>query len=322
MPPSPCSRASPTRSSNSGAAATTPRGISLLTSNTENTEGQIALPDGRRLGYGRYGDPGGAPVFYFHGFPASRLEGAIIGAAAGRVGASIIAPDRPGFGRSDFQPGRRILDWPGDVRRLADALGLDDFAVLGVSGGGPYAAACAHRLGPRLIRAASAAGLGPTTDAELVRGMGAIARLGFHLARRHPGVFGLAYGTLAGLVARYPDLVFRLNQVTPPDQAVLATPEVRSILVGSMREALRPGVAGAVHEFKLLASPWGFGLEDIAAPFHVWHGCQDGTVPHAMAQSMAARMPNAHLHLLDDEGHISLAVHHGAEIIAALLAPS
>lgn len=293
-----------------------------MTANTVETEGRISLPDGRCLGYGRYGDPAGAPVFYFHGFPASRLEGAIFGAAASHVGASIIAPDRPGFGRSDSQPGRRILDWPEDVQRLADALRLDGFAVLGASGGGPYAAACAHRLGSRLTRVASVAGLGPTTDPHLVRRMGVTARLGFHLARRHPGLFGLAYGSLARLVARYPDLVFRLNEVTPPDRAVLAQPEVRSILVGSVGEALRPGVAGAVHELKLLASPWGFGLEDIATPFHVWHGRQDGTVPHAMAEFLAAGIPNARLHLLAAEGHISLAVHHGPDILATLLAPT
>ncbi len=286
------------------------------------TQGQISLPDGRRLGYGRYGDAGGAPVFYFHGFPASRLEAAMLAAAASHVGACIIAPDRPGFGRSDFQPGRRILDWPGDVGHLADALRLDQFAVLGASGGGPYAAACAHRLGPRLGRAASVAGLGPTTGADAEREMSATARLGFHLARRHPAIFELAYGSLARLLARYPGLVFRLNEVTPPDRAVLARPEIRSILTASVREALRPGVAGAVHDLRLLASPWGFCLEDIATPFHVWHGRKDGTVPYAMAESVAARMPGARLHLLADEGHVSLAVNHGAEIIAALLAPS
>ena len=107
---------------------------------------QFTLPDGRSLGYAAYGDPQGKPLFFFHGFPSSRLEAQFTEGVAGRLGARIIAIDRPGFGRSDFKKERRIRDWPDDVLALADALGIDRFAVLGVSGGGPYAAACAHVL--------------------------------------------------------------------------------------------------------------------------------------------------------------------------------
>ncbi len=106
----------------------------------------IQLPDGRKLSYAEYGDSQGVPVFFFHGFPGSRFDGEYSGQAAAEMGIRLIAPDRPGMGHSDFQPNRRLLDWPADVGRLADTLGLDKFGVLGYSGGGPHALACAVRI--------------------------------------------------------------------------------------------------------------------------------------------------------------------------------
>ena len=84
-----------------------------------------------------YGSPRGLPIIHCHGTPSSRVEGDLIfnAAIAAELGVRIIVPDRPGMGRSDFQPGRRIVDWPDDVLELAAALGLDRFAVLGSSGG-------------------------------------------------------------------------------------------------------------------------------------------------------------------------------------------
>ena len=124
---------------------------------------QVKLHDGRTLGYAEYGDPGGVPVFYFHGFPGSRLDYLIFddGNAARKTGARIIAPDRPGTGLSDPKRGRRMLDWPDDVGALADALDIKRFAVLGVSGGGPFAAACAYGIPERLIKTGIVCGMGP-----------------------------------------------------------------------------------------------------------------------------------------------------------------
>ncbi|MBW2547908.1 MAG: hypothetical protein DRH23_06320 [Deltaproteobacteria bacterium] len=110
----------------------------------------LHLRDGRKLAYAEYGDPHGYPVMLFHGNPSSRLSWGLIPDSPFRPHLRLIAPDRPGFGRSDFQPGRRLLDWPDDVSELAEALGLNRFAVLGVSGGGPATLACAWRIPERL----------------------------------------------------------------------------------------------------------------------------------------------------------------------------
>src|SRR5438552_17010722 len=115
------------------------------------TTTSITLRDGRRLGYAEYGDPAGVAVFYFHGTPGSRLEGTIADEAAKRLRVRLIAIDRPGVGLSTFKPRRKLRDWPADVIALADALGIDRFAIVGLSGGGPHALAGARYIGTRLI---------------------------------------------------------------------------------------------------------------------------------------------------------------------------
>ena len=125
--------------------------------NADAVAGELRLSDGRALGYAQYGDPEGRPLFFSHGTPGSRTLAQLFDAGARRDGVRLIAPERPGFGRSDFLPDRTFADWPDDVSELADALGFDRFAVAGSSGGGPYAAACAWKLPERLTGTASSA---------------------------------------------------------------------------------------------------------------------------------------------------------------------
>src|SRR5258708_37156679 len=119
----------------------------ITISNTSDKPGKlIHLRDGRALGYADFGALTGKPVFFFHGFPGSRLQHAPGDSIATSLGAHIITIDRPGFGLSAFQPGRTLLDWPNDVAALADALEIDQFAAIGLSGGGPYLLACAYKI--------------------------------------------------------------------------------------------------------------------------------------------------------------------------------
>ena len=92
----------------------------------------ILLPDGRRLGYAEYGALGGRPVLFFHGAPGSRHIHADMADVVTRRGIRLIAVERPGYGLSDPQPGRSMLDWPGDVAVLADTLGIAQFSIIGV----------------------------------------------------------------------------------------------------------------------------------------------------------------------------------------------
>jgi pimeloyl-ACP methyl ester carboxylesterase len=117
------------------------------------TDNQVKLSDGHSVGYAEYGDPMGKPVLHFHGFPSSRFEGhrPTMDEIATRLHARVIVVERPGIGLSDYKP-YTIASWPDIVMEFADALRLDRFAVMGVSSGGKYVAACASKI-PQRIRA-------------------------------------------------------------------------------------------------------------------------------------------------------------------------
>jgi pimeloyl-ACP methyl ester carboxylesterase len=123
----------------------------------------VELTGGRTLGYGEYGDPAGPVVVYFHGHPGSRLEAKLLAEPATAHGLRLIGVDRPGMGLSAYQRRRSMREWPHDVVELADHLGIDSFAVVGFSGGGPYALACAHAIPKRLTACGIVAGVGPTS---------------------------------------------------------------------------------------------------------------------------------------------------------------
>ncbi|MFM8332503.1 MAG: alpha/beta fold hydrolase, partial [Candidatus Methylumidiphilus sp.] len=139
----------------------------------------FCLRDGRLIGYAEFGDPEGFPVVYCHGFPASRLEGGLLDAAARRQRVRVIAADRPGYGLSAWQADRAMTDWPDDISQLLAHLGIERFAVLGVSGGGPYGLSLLAKLADRVVAASFVCPLGPVYQPELVQAMHWPARLGF-----------------------------------------------------------------------------------------------------------------------------------------------
>lgn len=286
-------------------------------------EGEVRRPGGRRLAWASFGDPGGSGVLYCHGFPGSRLEGALAEAAAWRVGARLVGIDRPGIGRSDAMAGRRLADWPADAAAVADALGLEHFAVLGVSGGGPYAAACAWALPERLTAAGIVCGLGPPESRREVQGMRWPARVGLAMAARSPLLAAAVCGPLAHLAGRHAEVLLGgLAWIAPlPDRAVLARTDVRTTVLRTFREGVRQGGRGLAEDLAVLAHPWGFALEAVRARVLLWHGELDTTVPPAMGRHLAARIPGCQARFLPGEGHFSLPIAHMDEILRAVTAP-
>src|SRR5438034_5687946 len=110
----------------------------------------IRLRDGRRLQAFELGKSDGPPIFHCHGNGSSRLEVLTVQAVAEQLGVRLMSLDRPGIGGSDPKPGYRLLDWPDDVVEVADQLGIEQFAVEGLSGGAPFALACAYKIPHRL----------------------------------------------------------------------------------------------------------------------------------------------------------------------------
>ncbi|WPL11812.1 alpha/beta fold hydrolase [Thiorhodovibrio litoralis] len=240
--------------------------------------------DGRALAWREFGRGDGRPVFYCHGFPSSGREAALLDAPARALGLRLIAPDRPGYGSSDDQPGRALADWPADLVCLADHLGLDRFALIGLSGGGPYAVACAWRMTERLTTCTLICPLGPVYLSEVLAAMNPPARASLALARRWPWlarqVFG---GPTPWVLARWPGLVERVRTLNlpPRDHVALAEGDNQAILNSTISDAMANGARGARRDLHLYTHDWQIPFDAIQAPITIWHGDADATVPHA-----------------------------------------
>jgi pimeloyl-ACP methyl ester carboxylesterase len=281
----------------------------------------LRLPHGRTLAFAEYGVPDGLPVFAVHGTPGSHRWMAPFDAAARTLGVRVIAPDRPGYGASSYDPGRRIADWPHAVAAIADSLGLTRFGVLGHSGGGPHAAACAAALGPRLFGVGIVSGIGPLGAGATSAGMMPANRLNVRLARVSPALVRPIMAWFLFGLKRFPVRAIAGFQrmLPPPDQHLLARADVRAMVTedgGTATTAAR----AAAQDFGLFVRPWGFRLEDITIPVHLWHGDLDANVPYAHGWLQAARIPNATLHSCPGEGHL-LYVDRTEEILAAVIGP-
>jgi pimeloyl-ACP methyl ester carboxylesterase len=281
----------------------------------------LRLGDGRRLGYAEYGEPGGEPFFYFHGHPGSRLEGRFADKAAAAAGLRVIAFDRPGYGLSDFQPGRALTDWPADVAEAADQLRISRFSVAGVSGGGPYALACAWRMPERVIRAAVISGVGPYQVPGITRGMRWQNQVGFRLGSRWPALARALMRSMRRSITSRPERTIEAlaRTMSPPDAKIVRRPEVRDVLIADFTEAFRNGSDGAAWEVVLLGRPWGFSLGEVEPEVHLWQGEDDTLVPPAMGRYQAEHIPHCRARILPGEGHL-LVIDHMPDLIQALLA--
>jgi len=229
-----------------------------------------------------------------------------------KLGVHLITIDRPGYGESTYQPGRRILDWPADVLALADALSLDRFSVSGHSGGGPYALACAYALPDRVNVAAPLCGAGPVEAPHATDGMQPLDRLGFLYGRYVPWSL---WRLLVWIVYRnklHPAAGPSNNKRhhrPPADDDLMDLLEVREACMISEQEAFRPGLLGFAWDAHLLTRPWGFALEDIHVPVLLWHGTADNMTPFPMARYVASRLPHCRPTFCKDEAHLLIFPH-------------
>lgn len=277
----------------------------------------ITLADGRELGFTDHGPADGTPVFFFHGFGTTRVI-CPPDEPARALGLRLIAVDRPGIGLSQPLPGRRLLDFPADMTALADELGLGPFSIVGWSGGGPYAMACAVALPDRvrsLALVSAPAPLAGVAETSYLRRFDRAARA----AARTPWVVRFAMWQWGRSqrkdAARFFDE--SVAEMCAADQAVLAEPELRDRMIANSSELYRQGGRGMYDEALILARPWGFELADVKVPTHVWYGAQDGTVPEGMTDHLAREIPGAQVHRYADEGH-HLLYSHWSKILAAL----
>lgn len=283
-------------------------------------EHRIRLADQRTVACLELGRPAGKPVFYFHGCPGSRFEARIVACIAERLNIRLLAPDRPGLGASSFHADRTICSWNTDIGQIADQFAVGHFAVMGVSGGGPYALSCAAGLPERVSRVALVGAVSPVVRAELVADMPAIQRAALTASLRTPRLARVAVDVVARMIRKHPKLLFAqlLARTGSADRALLSDAHYSALMLSSTVEALRQGGQGVAHELKLLARPWDIDLPKILRPVSIWQGLADTIVPAAMAGYLASVLVNSELHCLPEEGHLSWIVRHGERVFADL----
>ena len=278
-------------------------------------DGSVTLPDGRRLAYVEYGERSAPSLLLFPGSGGSRYFNPSVSREPA-FPVRLFTIDRPGFGGSDSQPWRTLRDWARDVGAFANALGIDRFAVVGYSAGGPHALACGAEIPERLTKVGVVSGIAPDPrllddlldedDRRLVVAAGA-----------DPVAAVTAY---LGALGEPADPTAFLNGPLPEvERRFLDDPRTRAMYEASLWEHARQGDEGDAWEtLAMFGDTWGFSLGDFGVPVHVWHGLLDRFVPPAHAEYLSEHLPDAETTLWPDEGHAGLLAR-WPEIVAALV---
>jgi pimeloyl-ACP methyl ester carboxylesterase len=217
-----------------------------------------------------------------------------------RLGIRLICYDRPGYGQSEVHRGRNVADAALDVLAIADQLGLDSFSVVGRSGGGPHALACAanEKLQARLRRVAVLVPLAPA-DAD---GLGWYDGMSASNAEEFTTVsdpatnneLAMDLSERARLILKDPErlLEFLGDELTEPDKRVVEDVGIRRLLRNTYFEGLRWSADGWVDDIRAFRKPWGFDLSAIRIPTLLWHGQDDVFSPAAHTRWLAAQIPS------------------------------
>ena len=267
--------------------------------------------DGRALAYAEWGDPDGFPVFSLHGTPGSRLGRHYDESAYVDAGARVITYDRPGYGGSERHPARRVVDCVDDVRAIADHLGIDHFAVIGGSGGGPHALAVAARLPGRVTRATCAVGIVPyeTENFDFFAGMDPnnVKEFGWALEGETvlmPELEREAAEVLERVAVDPSKLISDDWDLSEADRAELARKERHDIIRQWTSEAFRNGVWGWVDDDLCFLKPWGVDVAEVGVPTRVIYGVSDVLVPLQHGEWLAHNVPGAEVVVEEEKGHL------------------
>jgi pimeloyl-ACP methyl ester carboxylesterase len=287
------------------------------------TDKTIRFDDGRVLGYDDLGHEDGFPVLFFHGTPGSRRYWSLAGPGdpAEAAGVRLIAVDRPGVGLSTPEPQRSIGSFAFDVSRLADALELDRFAVLGFSGGAPYALACAAHLPHRIASVGLVAPMGDFSVPEVADSIDGRLRRVLSLATETRTSRASAVAELLG-----PDrLVTTLSEqawahLPLADRTLLRRPDTKHAAQDMLQETLRQGIEGARLDIDLMGRAWDFSLEEVAAQVTIFTGEKDTWSTIEMSRWLASEIDGATMRPMPSEGHFTVLNRHAEEVLRAVIA--
>ncbi len=277
----------------------------------------LELSDGNRLCWAEYGDPEGTPIFVFHGNPGSRLSWGAMPGSPFLQGVRLVAPDRPGYGRTGFKS-LALQRWPNDMAELANHLGIAKFAVFGPSGGAPYALACAWKIPDRVTAVAVFGAVGPNVP-EAVGGVIPSLKLLWRIARPLQWAVRLQMWLMSLAARRNPAWVVRKMrdlELKDEDKTVLDRPEILELFSVDFPEAYRQNGIGSAYDATIPAT-WPIPLEEIQTKVQLWHAERDPLVGN-MTPYLAEHLPKADLRRLPGQGHLWI-LDHMPEVLEALV---
>lgn len=276
---------------------------------TERSLHTIRTPDGRQLAYAEWGDPDGYPTLSIHGTPGCRLGRHPHEQAMLDAGARVITFDRAGYGQSDRNPGRRVVDIVPDVRALADALELDTFAAVGGSGGGPHVLAVCALLPERITRAACIVGIAPyeALGPRWTEGMDPlnVKEFGWAVEGEEKLLPELRREDeeIRARVEVDPSTVLGAYELPEADRVILRRPDIAHVVRETVNEQNVNGVWGWVDDDLAFVKPWGFDPSTVTVPIAIWWGAEDVLVPPQHGEWLARAIPHAITRVTDCGGH-------------------
>jgi pimeloyl-ACP methyl ester carboxylesterase len=286
-------------------------------------EGTVAVGRGRRLGFAEFGPADGRALVWLHGTPGARRQvPQSTRAMAEERGLRVIGIDRPGVGSSTPHRYGSLLDFSTDLARVADDLGIDRFALIGLSGGGPYVLATSYALPDRVAVAGVLGGVAPARGDDAAPGglVGRMAPLG-PVATFLRGPLSLGTSGFVWALRPVASSAFELYARFSPegDQQVFARPEIKAMFLDDLLNGSRRGIAAPILDFLLFARPWGFSVRDITVPVRWWHGDADPIVPLTHGRHLVSLMPDAELYVRPGESHLG-GLGAADEVLSTLLA--
>jgi pimeloyl-ACP methyl ester carboxylesterase len=273
-------------------------------------EGNIAVGDDRQIGFAEFGDPQGRAVFWLHGTPGARRQipmEARVYAEQRQI--RLIGVDRPGIGSSTPYQYDTVFGFAEDLRTIGDTLGIDKMEVIGLSGGGPYALACAAAMPDRVVAAGVIGGVAPTTGSDAIAGgvMGSVGLRVAPLLQAAGGPIGLAASVLIRLIRPLASPAADLyGRVSPEaDRRLLARPEIKAMFLDDLLNGSRKQMAAPFADVVVFARDWGFRLDEVKVPVRWWHGDHDHIVPFEHGLHVVARLPDVEMYHLPGESHLA-----------------
>jgi pimeloyl-ACP methyl ester carboxylesterase len=268
-------------------------------------EGTVRLEDRRTLGYAVFGS-GDPAVIWLHGTPGGRRQVPPAARAfAVERGLRVIGIERPGIGDSTPHLYPSIRSFAEDVEAVLDHLRVDRCGVVGLSGGGPYALACAHTLA-RVRVCGVLGGVAPARGPEAIEGgVTTLARFASLIERVHAplgSALSLAIRSAHPFASSAFDLFMRFSR--EGDRAVFSAPGMKEMFLDDILRASRSGLRSLVFDYLLFSREWGFSLRDIETPTHFWHGDADPFVPLEHGQHQASLVRSSTLIVQPGQSHL------------------